>query len=105
MTYARRSPNYLTFLWLQKLGHPYTRQHTARLEAQGKFPRRVKIGEGPFGRVVWRTAEILAWWRSKRAAPLPKHSDVDHAAASVGAGTVRRGGAKRRNGRVERTGA
>lgn len=34
---------------------PYTRQHLSRLEKQGKFPKRVRIGEN---RVAWVETEI-----------------------------------------------
>lgn len=39
-------------------GIPYTPQHIARLEAAGKFPRRVKLGPN---RVAWLRAEVEAW--------------------------------------------
>ena len=37
---------------------PYTPQHILRLEKQGKFPKRIKIGER---RVGWWLHEVLAW--------------------------------------------
>jgi prophage regulatory protein len=37
---------------------PYSRAHIGRLEAQGKFPKRVQIGAN---RVGWVRAEIEAW--------------------------------------------
>ncbi len=37
---------------------PYTPQHIYRLEAAGKFPKRVKIGAN---RVGWRYVHILEW--------------------------------------------
>ncbi len=45
---------------------PYTPQHILRLEKQGKFPKRIKIGER---RVGWWLHEVMAWLagRSGRA--------------------------------------
>lgn len=39
-------------------GIPYTPQHIARLEAAGKFPKRVKLGPN---RVAWLLSEVDAW--------------------------------------------
>jgi prophage regulatory protein len=39
-------------------GIPYTPQHIARLEAAGKFPRRVRLGPN---RVAWLLSEVDAW--------------------------------------------
>jgi prophage regulatory protein len=35
--------------------------HLARLEADGKFPRRVKLTDAPNGRVAWLESDIDAW--------------------------------------------
>ena len=40
---------------------PYTRQHIGRLETQGRFPKRVRLGNGPRGRVAWIEEEVLDW--------------------------------------------
>ncbi len=37
---------------------PYSDMHILRLEKQGKFPRRIKLGPG---RVGWRLSECMAW--------------------------------------------
>lgn len=37
---------------------PYSRQHIARLEQTGQFPKRVQLGQC---RVGWVEAEVLAW--------------------------------------------
>lgn len=37
---------------------PFTRQHVLRLEKEGKFPRRIQLGEN---RVGWLISEIDAW--------------------------------------------
>jgi prophage regulatory protein len=42
-------------------GIPYSFQHIARLEAAGRFPRRIRLGTGPRCRVAWRCGEIAAW--------------------------------------------
>ncbi len=42
-------------------GVDYSNGHLLRLEAQGRFPRRVKIGGG---RTAWFAHEIEAWLRS-----------------------------------------
>ena len=39
-------------------GIPYSFQHIARLEAAGKFPKRLRLGEC---RVAWLAGEIEAW--------------------------------------------
>ena len=40
----------------------YSPQHVARLEAAGKFPRRVQLGPN---RVGWVEAEVLDWLRER----------------------------------------
>lgn len=42
---------------------PYTPQHIARLEKEGKFPKRVQLGPN---RVGWFEGEIVAWQESLR---------------------------------------
>ena len=37
---------------------PYSDMHVWRLERDGKFPKRIRIGPN---RVAWRLSEILAW--------------------------------------------
>lgn len=37
---------------------PYCDQHILRLEKQGKFPRRLRVGEN---RVGWRSDQIAVW--------------------------------------------
>jgi len=39
-------------------GIPYTPQHIARLEAAGRFPKRVTLGGN---RVAWLMCEVDAW--------------------------------------------
>lgn len=41
---------------------PYSRQHIARLEAAGKFPRRVRLGQC---RVGWLLEEVEGWLQEK----------------------------------------
>ena len=37
---------------------PYSLVHIRRLEAQGKFPKRIKLGDN---RIAWRRDEVEAW--------------------------------------------
>jgi arabinogalactan endo-1,4-beta-galactosidase len=63
----------LTFDDLVALGHPYTRQHTKRLEDAGVFPQRVKPGGEHSNFVAWIADEYFAYLdglgaaRNKRA--------------------------------------
>ena len=57
----------LTWDQLSKLV-PYTRQHVARLEREGRFPQRYQIG---VARVAWSLAEVSAWLATRRRGPLP----------------------------------
>lgn len=41
---------------------PYSLNHIRRLEAQGKFPKRIRIGEN---RVAWRRDEVEAWVQAR----------------------------------------
>ena len=43
----------------------YSPQHIARLEAAGRFPRRVRLGTGPRARVGWVKAEVQDWLRKR----------------------------------------
>ncbi|MGH6870023.1 MAG: helix-turn-helix transcriptional regulator [Rhizomicrobium sp.] len=43
-------------------GIPYSPQHIARLEAAGKFPKRVRLGAN---RVAWLMAELEQWVEQK----------------------------------------
>lgn len=45
---------------------PYTMAHIYRLEAAGRFPARIKVGEH---RVAWRLSEVLTWLQSRPAVP------------------------------------
>lgn len=47
-------------------GHPYSRRHTERLIAQGKFPRPIKLGEGRAGRIAWDETVYDGYIVSKR---------------------------------------
>ena len=40
----------------------YSPQHIARLEAAGKFPKRVRLGAS---RVGWVESEVLAWLKAR----------------------------------------
>ncbi|UYN96055.1 MAG: AlpA family phage regulatory protein [Enhydrobacter sp.] len=43
----------------------YSPQHVQRLENAGKFPKRVRLGNGPRARVGWLEAEVLDWLRQR----------------------------------------
>jgi prophage regulatory protein len=45
-------------------GIPYTPQHIGRLEAAGKFPKRVRLGPN---RVAWLLFEVDAWLNERIA--------------------------------------
>ncbi len=54
-------------------GIPYSPQHIARLEAAGKFPKRIQLGQN---RVAWLLMEIEEWL-DKRIAQRDAHSPAD----------------------------
>jgi prophage regulatory protein len=70
-------PKILTFSQLRERGVLFTRRHVDRLEAAGKFPKRVSLGDN---RVGWLTEEIEAYIaaaiarRSDAAGTLGSHS-------------------------------
>jgi prophage regulatory protein len=43
---------------------PYSPMHFWRLERQGRFPLRVKVGPN---RVAWSLQEVLAWMELRKA--------------------------------------
>ena len=43
---------------------PYTGQHILRLEKDGKFPRRIRVGAN---RVAWLLSEVEAWLAARVA--------------------------------------
>ncbi len=49
---------------LKARGVPYSNMHLHRLEADGKFPRRVRVGM----RAAWVEAEIEEWLKARIAA-------------------------------------
>ena len=69
-----------------KKGVPYSRVHTDRLEAAGKFPKRIYLSENT---VVWSEEEIDAWLEAN-------HNDVTR---------VERRGPGRESGAVDATAA
>ena len=44
---------------------PYSPQHIQRLEAQGRFPKRLRLGNGPRSRCGWIEEEVLAWLQER----------------------------------------
>ena len=58
MTDQRQDPN--TFILAQELTGlvPFSPNHLRRLEAQGDFPRRIRIGAN---RIAWLRDEVEQW--------------------------------------------
>ena len=54
-------------------GIPYSPQHIARLEAAGKFPKRIQLGQN---RVAWLLKEVEEWL-DKRIAQRDALSSTD----------------------------
>lgn len=44
----------------------YSRATIRRLEKEGRFPRRIKLGEGQGGAIGWRAEEVKAWVESRQ---------------------------------------
>ena len=55
----------LTFSDLKELGIPWTRVHVGRLEAAGKFPQHIDLGENS---IAWFEDEIDDFLEAKAAA-------------------------------------
>jgi len=45
----------------------YSDAHRARLEADGRFPKRVRLGNGRYARVGYVESEIMEWCETKIA--------------------------------------
>ena len=45
----------------------YSSQHIQRLEHAGKFPKRVRLGNGPRSRVGWIEREVMDWLNQRIA--------------------------------------
>lgn len=43
----------------------YSPQHIARLEKVGRFPKRVRLGNGPRSRVGWIEQEVMDWMQKR----------------------------------------
>lgn len=55
---------------LKALGVPYSAAHIARLEKEGKFPKRIQLGAC---RVAWRYKDICDWIDARAADATDKH--------------------------------
>ena len=44
---------------------PYSRQHILRMEKENRFPKRVRLGNGPRSRCGWVETEVLKWIADK----------------------------------------
>ncbi len=45
----------------------FCEQHVRRLVRQGRFPKPVRLGSGPHGRVGWVASEIEEWLQARVA--------------------------------------
>lgn len=52
----------------------YCPAHIQRLENQGRFPRRVRLGNGPRSRVGWIDSEVHEWLQKRIDA---RHTPTD----------------------------
>ena len=43
----------------------YSFTQIARLEEQGTFPKRLRLGKGRYSRVVWVYEEVMTWMEAK----------------------------------------
>lgn len=43
----------------------YSPQHVQRLEHANRFPKRVRLGNGPRSRVGWIESEIMEWLQKR----------------------------------------
>jgi len=46
----------------------YSFTHMSRLEAEDKFPKRLRLGKGRYARVVYVESEVQEWMEAKIAA-------------------------------------
>lgn len=76
MKETKTMPNLLSFSQLRNRGVLLSRRQVDRLEAQGKFPKRVQISEW---RVAWAFDEINAWVAAKIAARAVLRPNADGA--------------------------
>jgi prophage regulatory protein len=60
---------------------PFTRQHVARLEAAGRFPKRIQLGDR---KIAWKLSAVRAWLDEREAL-----ADDEHLAASARGKAVR----------------
>ena len=47
---------------------PYSLFHLSRLEAAGKFPKRIKLGDGRGARIAWSLRAVTAWQEERKEA-------------------------------------
>jgi predicted DNA-binding transcriptional regulator AlpA len=54
----------------KELSHlvPYSAMHVSRLEKLGRFPTRIKLGEGKRAAVGWSSREVIQWINARMAA-------------------------------------
>jgi len=74
VTGKRTGRRLLTFADLKERGIPWTRMHLGRLEAAGKFPQHIKLGENS---VAWFEDEIDDFLEAKAAARARRRTAED----------------------------
>jgi predicted DNA-binding transcriptional regulator AlpA len=98
--YAARAPpptmpatglRLLSYRDLALRGIPYSRSHLRRLEASGKFPRHLTLGEGLGALIAWPEHEVSDWIaeRMARRVPLAKPPPLAPRSRREPAGTSR----------------
>jgi prophage regulatory protein len=55
----------------------YSSQHIQRLENANRFPRRVRLGNGPRSRVGWIESEVMEWLRLRIDAREETHTNSE----------------------------
>jgi prophage regulatory protein len=80
LPYAARAPplamaatglRLLSYRELKLRGIPYSRTHLRRLEALGKFPRHITLGEGLGALIAWPEHEVDQWIAERIARRIP----------------------------------
>ncbi len=70
------APQLVSRKQLRELGIVLSFTQIDRLEKQGRFPSRIKLGWHRESRVVWRYEDVLAWVAERAAATAPLKDDV-----------------------------
>jgi predicted DNA-binding transcriptional regulator AlpA len=60
---------------LRDMGIPLSFTQIDRLEARGKWPKRVKLGDSRLSRVAWFHDDVVAWVKERAAKTKPLTDD------------------------------